>query len=153
MKRATALSILVAVILIAVAVTAQAQQARTMPLIGYLAGAGSSPNQAFVQGMRDLGYVEGKNIAFAYRTTEGRSERNTELAVELVSLKVDVIYRGWYGSGPGCKKSHEHDPHCDGDQHRSCWKRTRGELGAARRQRHRVDKRRRRARRKVAGTA
>ena len=43
----------------------QAQQTRTMPLIGYMAGAGSSPHPAFVQGMRDLGYVEGKNVAFA----------------------------------------------------------------------------------------
>jgi ABC-type uncharacterized transport system substrate-binding protein len=78
---------------------AEAQQARTMPLIGYLAGAGSSPNQAFMQGMRDLGYVEGKNIAFAYRTTEGRTERNVELAAELVSLKVDVIIAD--GTAPG----------------------------------------------------
>jgi putative ABC transport system substrate-binding protein len=105
MKKTAALSILFAVILIAVAVTAQAQQARTMPLIGYLAGAGSSPNQAFVQGMRDLGYVEGKNIAFAYRTTEGRSERNTELAVELVSLKVDVIIADGTGRGLAAKKA------------------------------------------------
>ena len=79
------------VMLFALCVSASAQQARTMPLIGYLAGAGSSPHPAFVQGMRDLGYVEGKNIAFAYRTTEGRSERNAELATELVSLKVDII--------------------------------------------------------------
>jgi putative tryptophan/tyrosine transport system substrate-binding protein len=78
--------------LIALCVSApRAQQAMTMPLIGYLAGAGSSPNQAFVQGMRDLGYVEGKNIAFVYRTTEGRRERYSDLAAELVHLKVNVI--------------------------------------------------------------
>ena len=59
MKKAVLLSALVAVILLAVAVTTEAQQGRTLPLIGYLAGAGSSPNRAFVQGMRDLGYVEG----------------------------------------------------------------------------------------------
>ncbi len=79
MNKAGWSSILVAAMLLAVCVAAEAQQARTMPLIGYLAGAGSSPNQAFMQGMRDLGYVEGKNIAFAYRTTEGRTERNVEL--------------------------------------------------------------------------
>ena len=70
-----------------------------MPLIGYLAGAGSSPNQAFMQGMRDLRYVEGKNIAFVYRTTEGRTERNAELAAELVSLNVDIIIAD--GTAPG----------------------------------------------------
>jgi putative ABC transport system substrate-binding protein len=82
-----------------------AQQARTMPLIGYLVGAGSSPNQAFMQGMRDLGYVEGKNIAFAYRTTEGRSERYVELAAELVSLKLDIIIADGTGPGLAAKKA------------------------------------------------
>ena len=84
---------------------ALAQQARTMPLIGYLAGAGSSPNQAFMQGMRDIGYVEGKSIAFAYRTTEGRSERYAELAAELVSLKVDIIVADGTGPGLAAKKA------------------------------------------------
>jgi hypothetical protein len=51
---------------------AEAQQPAKIPWVGYLAGSGSSPNQAFVQGMRDLGYIEGKNIAFVYRTTEGK---------------------------------------------------------------------------------
>ena len=91
MKKAARPAILVVMVLLAGAVIAEAQQARTMPLIGYLAAAGSSPNQAFMQGMRDLGYVEGKNIAFAYRTTEGRTERYVELAAELVSLTVDII--------------------------------------------------------------
>jgi len=84
---------------------ALAQQARTVPLIGYLAGAGSSPHQAFMQGMRDLGYVEGKNIAFAYRTTEGRTERNAELAAELVRLTVDIIIADGTGQGLAAKKA------------------------------------------------
>lgn len=46
---------------------AEAQAGKKIPWIGYLAGSGSAPNQAFVQGMRDLGYVEGKNI---YRDDE-----------------------------------------------------------------------------------
>jgi ABC-type uncharacterized transport system substrate-binding protein len=70
---------------------AQAQQPGKIPWIGYLAGSGSSPNKAFVEGMRDLGYVEGKNIGFVYRTAEGKTERNADLAAELVRLKVDVI--------------------------------------------------------------
>jgi len=68
-----------------------AQQPGKISWIGYLTGAGSSPNPAFVEGMRELGYVEGKNIAFVYRTTEGKSERYPDLAAELVRLKVDII--------------------------------------------------------------
>jgi putative ABC transport system substrate-binding protein len=77
--------------LFALCLPAEAQKEKKIPWIGYLAGAGSAPNQAFVQGMRDLGYVEGKNIAFVYRTTEGRRERYSDLVAELVRLKVNVI--------------------------------------------------------------
>jgi ABC-type uncharacterized transport system substrate-binding protein len=70
---------------------AEAQEGKKIFWIGYLAGSGSAPNQAFVQGMRDLGYVEGKNIAFVYRTTEGRRERYSDIVPELVRLQVDVI--------------------------------------------------------------
>jgi putative ABC transport system substrate-binding protein len=68
-----------------------AQQAGKIPWLGYLAGSGSSPNQAFVQGMRDLGYIEGKNIGFVYRTTEGKRESYADFIAELVRLKVDII--------------------------------------------------------------
>ena len=61
--------------LFALCLSAHAQEGKKIFWIGYLAGSGSAPNQAFVQGMRDLGYVEGKNIAFVYRTLEGRRER------------------------------------------------------------------------------
>jgi putative ABC transport system substrate-binding protein len=49
------------------------------------------PFTAFIQGLRDLGYVEGKNLAFVFRTTEGKAERFPDLAAELVHLKVDII--------------------------------------------------------------
>jgi ABC-type uncharacterized transport system substrate-binding protein len=78
-------------LIVALCLPAQAQEEKKIPWIGYLAGAGSSPNQAFVQGMRDLGYVEGKNIAFVYRTAEGRRERYADIAAELIRLKVDVL--------------------------------------------------------------
>ncbi len=68
-----------------------AQQPAKIPWIGYLAGSGSGPSPAFVQGLRDLGYIEGKNIAFAFRTVEGKRERYSDLAAELVRLKVDII--------------------------------------------------------------
>jgi putative ABC transport system substrate-binding protein len=73
----------------------QAQQLKRVPLVGFLA-ASSSPNsprlEAFRQGLRDLGYVEGKNIAIEYRWAEGKPERLVELAAELVSLKPDVLF-------------------------------------------------------------
>jgi putative ABC transport system substrate-binding protein len=82
--------LLLAVLLFTVS-PAEAQEGKKIHWIGYLAGSGSAPNQAFVQGMRDLGYVEGKNIAFVYRTTEGRRERYPDLVAELVRLQVNVI--------------------------------------------------------------
>jgi putative ABC transport system substrate-binding protein len=78
-------------LLLALCASAEAQEGKKIAWVGYLAGSGSAPNQAFVQGMRDLGYVEGKNIAFVYRTTEGRRERYPDLVAEFVRLKVDVI--------------------------------------------------------------
>src|SRR5262245_11990090 len=78
------------VVMLLSGVIAEAQQGK-IPWIGYLAAAGSGPAEAFVQGLRDLGYVEGKNIAFVYRTSEGKSERWADLAAELVRLKVDII--------------------------------------------------------------
>ena len=68
-----------------------AQQAAKIPWIGYLTGAGSGPSPAFILGLRDLGYVEGKNIAIVFRTAEGKTERFADLAAELVRLKVDII--------------------------------------------------------------
>ena len=79
----------------ALCVSAQAQQTTKAPRIGYLAGGSSSANsysrQAFHQGLRALGYAEGKNILIEYRYADGNSERLPELAEELVRLKVDVI--------------------------------------------------------------
>jgi len=70
---------------------AEAQQPKKIPRIGYLTRVGSAPSKAFLQGLRDLGYIEGKNILIEFRTTEGKSERLPELAAELARLKVDVI--------------------------------------------------------------
>jgi putative ABC transport system substrate-binding protein len=84
-------SLALGTVLFALCFPAQAQQPGKIPWIGYLAGSGSGPSPAFIQGLRDLGYVERKNMAFVYRTTEGKSERYAELAADLVRLKVDVI--------------------------------------------------------------
>jgi putative ABC transport system substrate-binding protein len=73
----------------------EAQQAAKGARIGYLsAGLTSEPQlrDAFVQGLRDLGYVEGRNVSIEYRSAEGKLERVPALAAELVALKVDVIF-------------------------------------------------------------
>src|SRR5262249_41707959 len=74
---------------------ARAQQAAKLPTIGYLgSGTPLTDSQwvaAFVQRMRELGWVDGRNVAIEVRWAEGRSERFAEIATELVRLKVDVI--------------------------------------------------------------
>jgi putative ABC transport system substrate-binding protein len=95
-KKSAVPSILVIVILLAVAVTTEAQQTGKIPRIAYLAGRGdpSTPDpliEAFRQGLRDLGYVEGKNIVVEYRYAEGKLDRIPSLVAELVQLKVDVL--------------------------------------------------------------
>jgi putative ABC transport system substrate-binding protein len=81
--------------LLALPFAAQAQQPTKVPRIGYLAGASPSSNaariEAFRQGLRELGYVEGKNIVIEYRYAEGKLDRLPALAAELLRLKVDVI--------------------------------------------------------------
>jgi putative ABC transport system substrate-binding protein len=79
----------------ALSVSAEAQQPRKIPQIGYLIT--SSPSaiaprmDAFQQGLRELGYVEGKNIVIERRHAEGKLDRLPELAAELVRLNVDVL--------------------------------------------------------------
>src|SRR5512132_2999539 len=83
----------VALSLLAVPIGAEAQPTVKMPRVGFLA-AGSGPDaylDVFRQGLRELGYVEGRSIAIEYRWGEGRYERLPKLAAELVHLKVDVI--------------------------------------------------------------
>src|SRR5713101_2715957 len=73
---------------------ADAEQAAKVARIGYLTGslaAFPQLREAFIQGLRDLGYVEGRNLVIEYRSPEGKPERLPALAAELVALKVDVI--------------------------------------------------------------
>jgi len=72
----------------------EAQQAAKITRIGYLLlnlAGGPDLHEAFRQGLRDLGYVEGRNLVIEYRDAEGKPERLPALAAELVALKVDVI--------------------------------------------------------------
>jgi putative ABC transport system substrate-binding protein len=85
----------VIVMLVSCGAIAEAQQPKKVARIGYLAGstpdAQSARIEAFRQGLRELGYVEGKNIVIESRYAEGKLERLPALAAELVRLKVDVI--------------------------------------------------------------
>ncbi len=82
-------------LLFAVSLTAEAQQATKIARIGFLSTtsltAVSARIEAFRQGLRDLGYVEGKNIVFEWRSAEGKADLLQELAAELVRLNVDII--------------------------------------------------------------
>src|SRR5262245_66241947 len=73
---------------------ARAQQPGKLPTIGFLGAAPSIEGQrvaAFVQRLRELGWIEGRTVAIEYRWAEGRNERYAENAAELVRFKVDVI--------------------------------------------------------------
>jgi len=82
--------------LLAAPLAAEAQPALKGPRIGFLGPRTRSDTSflldAFLQRLRELGWVEGKNIVIEYRWAEGRSERLSDLAAELVRLKVDVIF-------------------------------------------------------------
>jgi ABC-type uncharacterized transport system substrate-binding protein len=86
---------LITAIIIASFNRAEAQQPKKVPRIGYMSlqsrASESARVEGFRQGLRDLGYVEGKSIFIEYRWAEGKSDRVSELAAELVRLKVDVI--------------------------------------------------------------
>jgi len=89
------ISFALSAMLLALSVPAVAQQLARIPRIGILspssASSVSARVEAFRQRLRELGYIEGKNILIEYRYAEGKRERLPDLAAELVRLKVDVI--------------------------------------------------------------
>ncbi len=96
MERRTFLGTL-GLIVLAAPLAAAAQQVAKVARIGYLAtNLAGNPHgrEAFRQGLRDLGYVEGRNVVIEYRSAEGKLERLPALAAELIALKVDVIVAG-----------------------------------------------------------
>jgi putative tryptophan/tyrosine transport system substrate-binding protein len=110
MKKAAASSIMVAVMLLAVSVMAEAQQPGKATRIGYLddgtAGGSAELLEAFRKQMTQLGWVEGKNLTIDYRFGEGKGpDRLDELAVELVRLKPDVIVTEATSSALAAKKA------------------------------------------------
>jgi putative ABC transport system substrate-binding protein len=99
----TAVSLLLPALL-----AAEAQPARKVPRIGGLLGGSPEPGhsiEAFPQGLRELGYVEGQKITIEYRWAEGRLDRFPELASELVRLRVDLIFAPGTAAAQAAKKS------------------------------------------------
>jgi len=83
---------LLTTVLLATVSSTEAQQAKKVPRLGVLNLAGVTfQREAFLQGLSELGYVEGKNITIEYRSAEGKYDQLPDLAAELVRLKVDVI--------------------------------------------------------------
>ena len=91
-------SFLIALVLVVVGALAHAQPQRKVPRLGFLSAdsqsASSIRTEAFRQGLRELGYVEGQNIVIDYRFGEGKRERFPDLAAELAGLKVNIIVSG-----------------------------------------------------------
>jgi len=89
------LSVVLTILFLAAVNPAEAQQPKKVPRIGYLSNtdrAGESTrSEAIRRALRELGYIEGQNIAIEYRYAEGKVDRAPELAAELVHLKVDII--------------------------------------------------------------
>src|SRR5262244_3036933 len=95
MNKRTLGSFALCAMLFALCQSTEAQQPKKVPLIGYLSNADPATDSARAGGLRlalrELGYIEGQNIAIEYRFAEGKVDRASELAAELVRLKVDII--------------------------------------------------------------
>ena len=99
---------LLATLLLTTVFLAEAQQSAKLPRIGYLSSrlGRASPNaEALRQGLRELSYLEGQNIAIEYRSAEGNLDRLPTLAAELVRLKVDIIFAAGGEAGRAAKKA------------------------------------------------
>jgi putative ABC transport system substrate-binding protein len=96
--RKTVISFALTALFYALCASAEAQEPAKVPRIGYLTATSLSAvadrTEAFRDGLRELGYAEGKNIVIEWRSAEGNSDRQRALAAELVRLKVDLIVSG-----------------------------------------------------------
>ena len=131
-----------------------AQQSGKLPTIGFLGqstrSAASEWVAAFVQRLRELGWLEGRTVAIDYRWAEGREERYAELAAEFVRLKVDVIVTSGTPRSHGLKAGDSNDPDRIRDSGGSGRKQSRRQSGATGWQRHRLVDPGRRSRRQAA---
>src|SRR4029434_8941611 len=129
--------------LFALSLPAHAQQPKKVPRIGYLSGTEPATDsrraETIRRGLRDLGYIEGQNIAIEYRYAEEKRDRFPELAAELVRLKADIIVvAGWGRTIRAAETCDKDDSHRYGGLwRRSCRGRSGGEPCPSGRQRHR----------------
>ena len=114
-------ALILCAMLFALRFTVEAQQTK-IPRIGYLSNRVKptpvTPDRfedAFRQSLRDLGYIEGKNILVEYRYAEGIEDRLPGLAAELVQLKVDVLVSATLRGYPCSQTGYQDDSHCHGD--------------------------------------
>jgi putative tryptophan/tyrosine transport system substrate-binding protein len=102
-------SFVLCAMLLALCVSVEAQQPKNIPRIGFLTGASlssqSDRNKAFRQGLRELGYVEGKNIVIEWRSYEGKANLRPALVAELIHLNVDVIVAAGSGDIQAAKEA------------------------------------------------
>ena len=105
-------------------VAARGQQLGRLPTIGFFgntAASGGGPwTAAFVQRLRELGWIDGRTATIVYRWAEGRSESYAETAAEFVRLKVDVIVS--FGGRDACDEAGDvGHPDCLHDRRGPCW--------------------------------
>jgi putative ABC transport system substrate-binding protein len=112
MKRKTIVVVFLVALAVAPSHLAEAQQPGKVYRIGFLAGAsgGASNLRGLRQGLRELGYIEGKNITIEHRFSEGKFDRFPALAGELVRLKVDVIVAGGGNASLAAKNATKNIP-------------------------------------------
>ena len=109
-------------LLFALCLSAEAQQPKKIPRIGFLSGSGNptrtapDPNaEAFRQGLRDLGYIEGKNILVEYRYAEGNWTVSQALWPNSCNSRSMSLSQRNFSSDPRSQAGDEDDSHCHGD--------------------------------------
>ena len=136
-RQRLAVALILTAMLFALCFSAEAQQPKRIPRIGYVtsnsSAAISTRTEAFRQGLRKLGYVEGKNIVIEWRSAEGKLDRLPVLAGELVRLNSDVIVSaGGNATAKRYKGSDPYNPNCRDQCRGSRGQRLRRQLSAAR---------------------
>jgi putative tryptophan/tyrosine transport system substrate-binding protein len=103
----TTICLALGALLLALSFPAKAQQTKKLYRIGYLSNAPGieSPQEAFRQRLRELGYIEGENLVIEWRFSKGKLDLNPDLAAELVRLKVDIIVADSTGMALALKKA------------------------------------------------
>lgn len=110
--------IFLSALLFALSRPVEAQQAK-IPRVGFLAGSHAPFQEGFRQGLRDLGYIEGRSILVEYRYGEGKLEQLNDLAADLLRFKPDVFVTAGTAGNERRQASDQHDTHRCGRRRRS----------------------------------